>query len=651
MPDDQSTASFEIAGAEATGSEIAALAQRVATARGKLPLQHDAALLDVLSDKEIEAERELAEWLRAQRRKQRRRAVQDELAAEKRDRRTSASLRRTDEADARWHRRALAARRRVASQDARLATLYRRAEWSSRALIAVVVLGMIWAGVNVQHNLVPSGDMTDPLYWLSYGIEAMISIPIITIMVAATTAARWGRELQRGKVIFFETALLGTTIALNAGPHLTAGDFGRAAEYAIAPVMVGVVIWLHAWVSARYALLIEGAAVVEHNIGPTVATTHRIAAEHGSRLSSIDVDHELAGQRGYGDEVLRGLSGDPANHRSFGEPRISAQPTVNGHAPQSMPVPDRRHNGLAASKTNGAAPTSRRNGHASDAALNGHTMPSIHTSEPQHNGRPATGHVLQHIPTVEIPDPSNGQARRTDERRNGNRPSAAGPSHNGHAPQENSDDSDQEPEPAEYQLFDPVQDAPDLTAPTESLAETSPQSDRSGSVDSSTEAAPDSPQPAETASENGSGPTDSIRRTAQTIADTVAQTAYGAYHTVTRPKPGPQLVDTDLEQLVAADRVPHPAEAPDVAPATPTDDRTSESAADNDDVEIWAVARAISDGGLSALPVEQLAEILTLTDQSWTPTSIGTEVGLPRTAVAQVLESARKIQRPYAISG
>ncbi|AFT98814.1 hypothetical protein [Nocardia brasiliensis] len=257
MRDEQSTGS----------SEIAALAQRVETARGKLPLQHDAALFDVLSEDEIVAERELAEWVRAQRRKQRKRAVEAELAAEKRDRRTAAHIRRSDEDDARWHRRALAARRRVSSQDARLAQLYRRAEWSSRALIAVVVLGMVWAGVNVQHNLVPSGDMSDPLYWLSYGIEAMISIPIITIMVAATTAARWGRELARGKVVFFETALLGTTIALNAGPHLASGSYGQAAEYAIAPVMVGVVIWLHAWVSARYALLIDGAAVVDPEPG------------------------------------------------------------------------------------------------------------------------------------------------------------------------------------------------------------------------------------------------------------------------------------------------------------------------------------------------------------------------------------------------
>jgi len=239
--------------------EIAALAHRVATARGKLPLQTDPALFAELSEQEIAAERKLAEWIRSQRRRQRRRAVSAELAAEKRDRRVSRALKRIDQADTRWHRRAIAARRRLSNADARLAQLYRRADWSSRALIGVVVLGMLWAGVNVQHNLVPGGEMSNPLYWLSYGFEAMISIPIITIMIVSTTAARWGREIQRGKVVLLEAALLAVTVALNAGPHLTAREPARAAEAAVAPIMVGVVIWLHAWTSTRYASLIDAA--------------------------------------------------------------------------------------------------------------------------------------------------------------------------------------------------------------------------------------------------------------------------------------------------------------------------------------------------------------------------------------------------------
>ncbi|PXX66656.1 hypothetical protein DFR70_103405 [Nocardia tenerifensis] len=417
MRDEQSTGS----------SEIAALAQRVETARGKLPLQHDSALFEVLSESEIKAERELAEWVRAQRRKQRRRAVEEELAAEKRERRSAGAIRRADEADERWHRRALAARRRVSSEDARLAQLYRRAEWSSRALIAVVVLGMVWAGVNVQHNLVPSGDMSDPLYWLSYGIEAMISIPIITIMVAATTAARWGRELARGKVVFFETALLGTTIALNAGPHLATGSFGRAAEYAIAPVMVGVVIWLHAWVSARYALLIDGAPVLDR-----AATVVRRRVSERDSLAGLTVDAPderrwlLGGDPYTNDARAAGADADrgegdggsaesdhsqPASMPAANAATVQAvstdtppsaetdhsRPSTNGHA---VHVPADIQYGA------GASTAERTNGPVviPFSALNGHPLPveprDTYSAPPISNGRSVSNGIAAQVDSV-----------------------------------------------------------------------------------------------------------------------------------------------------------------------------------------------------------------------------------------------------------
>ncbi|SUH72037.1 Uncharacterised protein [Nocardia africana] len=254
------------------------LQQQVDAARGMLPLQTDPALREALSPKELAAERRLAEWTRRKRRRQERRAVSAELTTQKRNRRAADAIARADHADQRWHRKALAARQRVVSADANLATLFRRSEWSSRALISVVVLGMLWAGVNVQHNLVPDGDMTNPLYWLSYGFEAMISIPIIVIMVVATTAARQGREIERGRVLFFELALLSATIGLNAGPRLFAGDPGKAAEFAVAPIMVGSIIWLHAWVANRYSVLIDEALAHAPALGHT--DSHELAPDH-----------------------------------------------------------------------------------------------------------------------------------------------------------------------------------------------------------------------------------------------------------------------------------------------------------------------------------------------------------------------------------
>ncbi|RDI64581.1 hypothetical protein [Nocardia pseudobrasiliensis] len=358
---------------ESGSSEIEALAQRVATARGKLPLQTDPALFDELSEAEITAERELAEWIRAQRRRQRRRAVVAELSAEKRDRRVSLSVRRADDADLRWHRRALAARRRVSNPDARLAQLYRRAEWTSRALIGVVILGMLWSGVNVQHNLVPSGDLRDPLYWLSYGFEAMISIPIIAIMVVATTAARWGREIARGKVVFLEAALLGVTIALNAGPHLVAHAPSRAAEAAVAPVMVGVVIWLHAWVSARYAQLIDSVPIQEEDSPGT-----RVMPSERGDLAITATDSEFA-VRSLGALSSTSPHSHPLTPLDASHAHSNSLPTIhNGHQYSDASEPALRNG-----HTHTHAPESTgRNGHtySPESTHNGHGYP--HASQP-----------------------------------------------------------------------------------------------------------------------------------------------------------------------------------------------------------------------------------------------------------------------------
>ncbi|WP_147289084.1 hypothetical protein [Nocardia mexicana] len=383
-------------------AEIAALAQRVATARGKLPLQTDPALFDEMSDSEIAAERDLAEWIRAQRRRQRRGAVTAELAAEKRDRRVERALRRADDADARWHRKALAARRRVSNPDARLAQLYRRAEWSSRALIGVVVLGMVWAGVNVQQNLVPSGDMSDPLYWLSYGFEAMISIPIITIMVVATTAARWGREIARGKVVFLEAALLGVTIALNAGPHLAGGAPARAAEAAVAPVMVGVVIWLHAWVSARYAQLIDAIPDNSAEHGRTV--THRIVdafapVREGSGSRRLSAAHEYP-------------SGPMLSNHSADDRAAAYRPGDPGLTAHSVP-----HPGPEDHPADGSAPQSPGSDHIPPTNAHGSPPDTPRPQPSSRNGRshPSAEAVGTSVDAQAQPDNRHGRDHRSEE--------------------------------------------------------------------------------------------------------------------------------------------------------------------------------------------------------------------------------------------
>ncbi|MBF6302929.1 hypothetical protein IU459_36240 [Nocardia amamiensis] len=177
--------------------------------------------------------------------------------------------------------------------------LHRRATWSSLRLRAVIVVGLVWSAVNVGRNLVPEGGPTGVSWWLlwllSFGIEAMISVPILEVMAQAATAARLGVTVERRKILLFEACLLTATVGLNTGPHLAEGNFGRAVEYAVAPVMVVVLMRLHAWVAARYARLIS---MVSQTNGPDHVSDlagHAVGGARGAdpNLPALDVDDRL----------------------------------------------------------------------------------------------------------------------------------------------------------------------------------------------------------------------------------------------------------------------------------------------------------------------------------------------------------------------
>ncbi|MGW0163536.1 hypothetical protein ACWDUN_29865 [Mycobacterium sp. NPDC003323] len=249
----------------AESEEVAAeLAARVRQANARLSLQADPALTEVLSEAELAEERELAEKRRSTRREIERRQLAAELARAKRMQANEEAIAKSEASDARWLERARSKKRRLVSPDAKLAQLVRNSEWSSRALIAAVAAGMIWSAVNAQKNLVPTGDKSDPLYWLSYFVEAMISLPLIVIMVASTTATRWGRKAapeEKRKIIAVELVLLAMTLTLNVGKHLTPPqgvgiNWMDVFKFGVAPVMVGILLQVHAAVSDHYAGLI-----------------------------------------------------------------------------------------------------------------------------------------------------------------------------------------------------------------------------------------------------------------------------------------------------------------------------------------------------------------------------------------------------------
>jgi hypothetical protein len=241
--------------------DVTQLARRVEKARGRLAFQFDPALTEALSEGELHAERELAEKIREQERDQRWKHVQAMSSASDRARQTSQEIAKADMRDLLMARKAIAAQRRESSPHAKLASLYQHRAWSLRALAGVVAAGMLWSAVNVQHNLAPGGP-SDPLYWFSYLLEAMISVCLVIIMIGTNKVAEWGILDNRWQVALAEISLLSLTVGLNTYPYLRAGDLYDVGVHAVAPVMIGVSLLIHHAASSRYGLAI--AQATEH---------------------------------------------------------------------------------------------------------------------------------------------------------------------------------------------------------------------------------------------------------------------------------------------------------------------------------------------------------------------------------------------------
>ncbi|RMI35292.1 hypothetical protein [Nocardia stercoris] len=245
---------------DSLGGEISQLALRVENARNRMVYQFDPALTDALSEDELRAERELAERIREQERDQRWKHVQAAAEASDQARATSQKIAKADMRDLLTARKALAAQRRESSPHAKLASLYKHRAWSQRALAFVVICGMLWSAVNVQHNIAPGGA-SDPLYWFSYLLEAMISLCLVIVMIGNNKIAEWGVLDNRRRVVIAEMSLLSLTVGLNTYPYLRSGDWYDVGVHAVAPVMIGVALLIHDAASAGYGLAIVRATL------------------------------------------------------------------------------------------------------------------------------------------------------------------------------------------------------------------------------------------------------------------------------------------------------------------------------------------------------------------------------------------------------
>lgn len=195
-------------------AELDAMETELIVATGKARLQRDPAWLDVLSNKEVTAERAAVEQLRAMRRRQLAAAAKGTAERAERERRATDRLADLELSDKLWQRRALARRARLLDSTSRLASLQRTHVVTSLVLIALAAAGISWTSVGVHDALVGVGG--NPL---AYVVEPLFSLPLVMIMTLQARAAQWGRVFPsptgRRKVYALEAGLLMATISVN----------------------------------------------------------------------------------------------------------------------------------------------------------------------------------------------------------------------------------------------------------------------------------------------------------------------------------------------------------------------------------------------------------------------------------------------------
>jgi hypothetical protein len=232
------------------------------------PLQRHPALQERLSQAEMDAERRLTERIRTEKRAHRERKELKALRREIEQDRVDTELANIAAADARWHRRAVSKGRRLTDPNSRLASLARGHRATTWTLYALVVAGVAWTAVNVQHTIVGDLPSSNPLFWLSFGIEPLISVPLIVLMKLQSIAAQWGRtrgisdRIGKKGIVAIEVGLLLLTVFLNS-----ASLFGKSVPvyllvgHMIPPIMVATSVLLQPLASDFFGRLLAQAYV------------------------------------------------------------------------------------------------------------------------------------------------------------------------------------------------------------------------------------------------------------------------------------------------------------------------------------------------------------------------------------------------------
>jgi hypothetical protein len=225
------------------GSEADQLEAELAEAARLVPIQSDPLLAERMSARERRVAAHAARKVRTAQRKaweadqlaQVRRGVRSQkLATELADQRAE---------DERWHQRAESERQRLTSPAVRMGRLARSIRTRRIVFLAVAYAGILWGAFNVHDILTSYFDLkrTDGLYWLSFGVEPLLTVPLVQMMWDRATMASWGRALSWRRawpIYLVEAALLLGATAIATLPRL--GDGKTALLFLVAPVMIAV---------------------------------------------------------------------------------------------------------------------------------------------------------------------------------------------------------------------------------------------------------------------------------------------------------------------------------------------------------------------------------------------------------------------------
>ncbi|WP_280228456.1 hypothetical protein [Nocardia cyriacigeorgica] len=314
-----------------------ALPDRVQIAHERLAHQDDPALLEALSERELAAARELAELVRDYERHEQRARIQAAADAAERVRRTAAELAEREAADLLRAAQAIGEQRHSSSPHAKVARLHQRKPRVLGLLAGVVAFSMLFSAVTVQQNIAPTGGVTNPMFWLSYGLEALISAVLVALMLSTADTAEWGVIERLWQVYTVEGVLLTASIALNTFPYFKAGDLTGIGIHAIAPIMIGVALVTHRLVAERYGRAIEQATAAvpdKEDLQERLVALTKVGGAGNQILPSIlEVAPAARGER----------------HADPEEP-VEAHPDVDGgseqsaapSAPEANPTPEAR---------------------------------------------------------------------------------------------------------------------------------------------------------------------------------------------------------------------------------------------------------------------------------------------------------------------